>query len=72
MPQYHHSCKNCKFLGEFETFDLYYCPQPGLQPTVLARYGNHESAYLSGIFAPILPLIEAKKRAIAAGLLFSH
>lgn len=55
-PQYKHDCDNCDFLGKYErdgnitdhNFDLYFCTQGDL-PTVIARYGDEGSYYLSGL-----------------------
>jgi hypothetical protein len=56
-------------LGEWKEFDLYFCPQHGV-PTVIARYGP-DGDYQSGLpAADAIPALgEAKRRAIAAGLL---
>ncbi len=66
--RYKHDCDKCKPLGEFGTYDLYFCEQDG-DPTVIARYGNDGHEYDSGLFlAPYIDyLTEAKKRAIEAG-----
>lgn len=72
-PQYTHDCNNCIFLGQYENFDLYYCNITN--ETVIARYGNEGSEYMSGIgFANTSqkqdnPLYEAKQRAIKKGLI---
>ena len=68
--RYEHDCANCKPLGEFDEFDLYFCEQGGVGPTVIARFGP-DGDYFSGMcFADAMPeLGEAKRRAIAAGLL---
>jgi hypothetical protein len=68
-PRFTHSCPNCTFLGRFNEFDLYYCPQ-GRLPTVLARYGNYGPEYQSGMESTELPaLAEARRRALEKGLL---
>jgi hypothetical protein len=52
-PKYQHDCDKCKFLGQAmddkEFCDLYYCPQGGHIPTVIARYGNEPEDYRSGL-----------------------
>jgi hypothetical protein len=47
-PRYKHDCSNCTFLGRFRKYDLYFCPQTGI-PTLLARYSDEGSNYLSGM-----------------------
>ena len=44
---FEHDCQNCKPLGEYEGFDLYYCPEQILGGSVLARYGNEAHEYAS-------------------------
>lgn len=63
---YEHDCDKCIFLGNWvdykkgRTFDLYFCSQDGL-PTVLARYGNEEFNYYSGLnMSGIEPLVVAE------------
>jgi hypothetical protein len=70
-PRYQHDCTACTYLGQYKEFDLYFCPQGGNIPTVIARYGNDGPEYQSGLVpASVLPeLAEARKRAITAGLL---
>jgi hypothetical protein len=72
-PQFQHNCDQCVFLGRAHhdgtAADLYFCPQTGTLPTVLARYSNEPSEYLSGIFATETPLLVlAKERAVERGL----
>ena len=80
-PQYIHNCDSCKYLGRYEfkceyecgcdpgkDADLYYCPQGGL-PTVIARYSDYGPDYVSGLFADLLILKEAYRRAVEAGFL---
>lgn len=66
--RYPHDCSQCVFLGLYQEYDLYYCPQIGL-PTVLARYGHEGHEYYSGLGLSMQPLIEAQSRAIDRGLL---
>jgi hypothetical protein len=72
-PRYEHECEGCIYLGQWNKFDLYYCPQGGRLPTVLARYGDRGEEYNSGLaLAENMPQLgEARRRAIAAGLLGS-
>ena len=70
---YIHDCDHCTFLGnhsdDLGVYDLYFCPQ-GLRKTVIARYGDRGSEYLSGIgFKATPPLAKAEKLALEAGLL---
>lgn len=69
--RYQHDCDKCTFLGEHENADLYFCPQGGLSPTVIARYSSVPPDYESGlVFAKSgTHLGEAKQRAMARGLL---
>lgn len=71
-PRYEHDCDVCTFLGQYFRYDLYFCPQSGDNPTVLARYGTHGD-YESGLrFAKpevSAPLYEAACRARDRGLL---
>lgn len=69
QPKFVHDCEACVYLGEHEGEDLYYCAK-SIQ-TVIARYGNEGSDYMSGMrFAdPTSPnLAEAKRRANERGL----
>lgn len=72
-PQYTHDCEKCVFLGRFEDMDLYYADHGGLPDTVIARWGNDGPAYTSGKALAVPTghpaLYEAKKRAIAKGLM---
>jgi len=67
--QYTHDCNKCTFLGQMGVFDLYYCPQSGNIPTVIARYGNKDSQYKSGIGSGDPDLLVAEQRAKEAGLI---
>jgi hypothetical protein len=71
MARYEHTCEDCKPLGEFKEFDLYYCPQnmgSTSIPTVIARFGENGEYYSGLVFADkIEPLGIAKARAIEAG-----
>lgn len=48
IPLYEHDCEVCRFLGHFEDFDMYFCPQDG-RPTVIVRDGNRPEHYISGL-----------------------
>lgn len=69
-PRYVHDCNCCAFLGHAFKSDLYFCPQDGY-PTVIARHSDEGPDYTSGlVFSDHDPaLAEAKRRAIAQGLL---
>lgn len=72
-PQFQHDCDKCTFLGRHGDNDLYFCGQEGFtsNPTVIARYSSEPSHYQSGLPGAdvIEELAEAKRRAIAVGLL---
>jgi len=76
-PQWQHDTDCCTFLGRFNEHDLYFCRQGIIDwPTVLARYSDEGSHYRSGMefadpdkFPSIPELVEAKKRAVARGLI---
>lgn len=69
-PRYKHDCPQCKFLGHFNQFDLYFCEQL-CGPTVIARKSDDPPDYTSGISFGIKnnrsELHEALVRALAAG-----
>lgn len=62
LPRYTHDCNQCKFLGHYEGYDLYYCDVVKDVPTVIARFGNNPTDYFSGLDSSIPPLIEAQSR----------
>ena len=76
-PRYTHDCPGCVFLGTHDAAgwdtDLYACPNAE-EPTVLARYGERGSDYMSGIVfadgsSPLGPhLGQALRLARARGL----
>jgi alpha-D-ribose 1-methylphosphonate 5-triphosphate synthase subunit PhnG len=47
LRRYKHDCSACLFVGEHGEYDVYVCPQNGL-PTIVARYGDEGSEYVSG------------------------
>lgn len=58
MPRYKHDGgDNCQFLATLSlkqgdntsVYDLYYCPQSGKFPTIIARFGDDGPAYISGM-----------------------
>lgn len=65
-PIFEHDCDSCKYMGTHMDHDMYFCPQGGLYPTVVARFGHEPDEYLSGIFeneTPDMPLGFALKLA---------
>jgi hypothetical protein len=74
-PHFEHNCGRCVYLGEAEwggrVFDLYYCHQGHMIPTVIARASSNPHDYSSGMeMAEVDPvLFEARERAKARGLL---
>ena len=87
-PNFKHDCDECVFLGEIrfrnnftrevdpdtvQVADLYVCPQGGY-PTVIARFSDTDSDYISGIMThnqelQHIALHEAQLRAFSAGIL---
>lgn len=65
-PRYQHDCSACTFLGHFAGYDLYFCPQGGFSPTVLARFSNEGPDYTSGMGSAHPALIEAEIRFLEA------
>lgn len=63
-PRYVHDCEQCKFLGLYEEYDLYFCDQNKFGPTVVARYGDEGDEYTSGLHMHTQALIEAEVRAL--------
>ena len=58
-PLYEHDCKSCIFLGALIDYDLYYCGKQG-DITVIARYSDEPSEYLSGWGTMMSPLLIAE------------
>jgi len=49
-PRYIHDCDACVFLGRWKEYDLYHHPKIGeANENYIARYGNKEGDYLSGL-----------------------
>jgi hypothetical protein len=74
-PLFRHTCSACKFLGTAERdgrhFDLYFCDQGHLIPTVIARGSNQPHDYTSGmsLVAHDALLFEAFERAKRRGFI---
>jgi hypothetical protein len=72
-PLYRHNCSRCVFLGttEFDgaNYDLYYCAQGHLFPTIIARGSSDPHNYASGMaLAAIDPVLrEAYERSKQRG-----
>lgn len=53
--KYTHDCNQCVYLGlgcmDSKEYDLYFCKQGGIMPTVIARFGDNTPDYLSGLGA---------------------
>ena len=71
--RYGHDCNECTFLGQFNEYDLYFCPQ-GTRPTVIARWSSNGPDYISGMALVIISpvLAEAYNRAKDLGLVTSN
>lgn len=76
-PHFKHDCDCCHFLGNYkdadtnEAMDLY-VHTTGQCPTVIARIGSDGPDYMSGLgfsYGSLEPLVQARMRAQAAGLL---
>ena len=47
-PRFTHDCTACRYLGQYEALDVYWCPQPRMShPTIVARSGNDGPEYVS-------------------------
>jgi len=83
QPKFDHECESCLYLGRFLKHDLYACrdqQKTKTISTVLARYGNEDNEYISGLELAFLYgslelnsksssiLFEALKRATAHNL----
>lgn len=72
-----HDCNKCNYLGSDDQHDYYYCSYNKPIPTVIARFGNINSEYCSGLkIAQILeqdgvndPLVIALKLARSHGFI---
>jgi hypothetical protein len=65
-PRYKHDCHECIYLGQDKEYDLYFCPQLGTTPTVVARFSSNGPDYMSGLHAAKIG--EIKPLAIALNL----
>lgn len=45
QPVFEHDCDDCTFIGHVLGHDLWICPQGGVMPTLLARWGNDGPEY---------------------------
>lgn len=54
--RYQHDCENCKPMGQFQEYDLYFCDSPDI--TVVARYGDIGYEYNSGLHLTGIPAIK--------------
>lgn len=73
--RFSHDCSECKPLGTWEGWDLYYCTQGAVgRPTLIARFGDEGPDYLTytGAAALTPEIAECKRRAIAAGFQFTE
>ena len=76
MKKYKHDCDECIYLyttdkDDYDTgsiYDVYFCEQGGI-PTVIARYGNDGSEYMSGLGFNFHVLKDAEEFAKNVGLL---
>ncbi len=48
-PRYTHDCSTCTFLGQYNKYDLYYCKQSDIIPTLITRYSDSHNGYNSGL-----------------------
>ena len=74
--RFQHDCDKCLFLGQDKEHDFYFCDSR--LPTVIARYGNDDSEYASGLESALVrekegdkeyPLVKALKLARARNLI---
>ncbi len=65
-PRFEHDCDECVFLKRFGDADLYF--HPGSLESVIARFSDEPSDYISGLNAPMAALIEARREAIECGM----
>ena len=69
-PRYTHDCDSCEFLGQYDKYDLYVCPD---EPTIVARYGNDGCEYGSGLdFAVCCSQSEKYRKALRLALKTRH
>lgn len=58
--KYIHDCKRCQFIGKYEKMDLYVCNQV-TGPSVILRYGDEGSEYMSYPLQILLQPFQARK-----------
>jgi len=46
--RFKHDCEHCRALGEYGRADLYFCYTLWIGATVVARFSDEESDYVSG------------------------
>ena len=46
-PRYGHDCSQCRFIGYWEQYDLYVCPESSLGGSIIARESAVVSDYQS-------------------------
>lgn len=66
-PIHEHDCDQCKPLGQFNGQDLYYCDQKPFGWTLISRFGKHGDYCSGGWKTENKQMVEARRRAIAAG-----
>jgi len=73
LRRFSHSCSCCTYLGQWNEYDLYFCENCCIVPSVVARWGSDRADYVSGLDDAtqcVTPhLREAKRRAEAMGLI---
>jgi hypothetical protein len=73
LRRFSHSCSCCTYLGQWREYDLYFCENCCIVPSVVARWGSDRADYVSGLDAvtqSVTPhLREAKRRAEELGLI---
>ena len=63
-PRYTHDCDQCRFLGQIDQYDLYFCERAD-EGSAIARYGNDGPEYASRGF---MTQAIAEQRARTGGL----
>jgi hypothetical protein len=59
--KFQHVCDDCRFLGHYQNADLYFCgPEgmPAVSSTVIARFSDEASDYVSGLPIGQIPLLD--------------
>jgi len=68
QPNYQHDCDSCQYLGKYYGKDLYACIKNNKIETIIARYGNEGSQYVSGLIFALKKSIPALEEALARAL----